>query len=429
MQKVLPQDAALVDYFEYSYFDAKAGRSFPRWGAVLWRTGKPLKLALLPSMAPSVDSWIGHLVEAMRVPGPQPKSNDGTMEIYLKEFYKTFVAPLEDGLGDVRTLIVSPDGPLCFMPFAALMDSEGRFLCERFNLRQVNSARDVLVKDAPGKRPDEMRFVLFGGMKYDLDKIAEQAVPVSAEMKAFSGEMQQDKHGAITLLPGSKREVQSLAKEAEAVGWKVAVHTDEKASEAELRKVQRPDVLHLSTHGYFMKRQFSRPAENAMSLQNVDGSFQRIRSAFDPMNRSGLILAGAENTIKQWAAGKTFRADNDGFFTASEACNLDLNGTWLVTLNACETGAGDVQAGEGVLGLRRAFFYAGARNVMMSLWPVYDELSARFMTDFYKRAFATGQLGTSLTDTQRDWMLRLRKEIGLGNAVKLAAVFVLVGNG
>jgi CHAT domain-containing protein/Flp pilus assembly protein TadD len=95
----------------------------------------------------------------------------------------------------------------------------------------------------------------------------------------------------------------------------------------------------------------------------------------DPLLRSGLALAGANH-------GKS--GDDDGVLTALEAAYLDLSGTQLVVLSACDTGVGEVKNGEGVQGLRRALVLAGSESQVMSLWPISDEATKDLMIPYYK---------------------------------------------
>jgi TPR repeat protein len=98
----------------------------------------------------------------------------------------------------------------------------------------------------------------------------------------------------------------------------------------------------------------------------------------------------------------------------------------MVVLSACETGVGEARSGEGVFGLRRAFMIAGAENLLMTLWPVADETTAKIMTDFYKEAFAYGDAPNSLAKVQRDWLVKLRQERGLLAAIREAGPFAMV---
>ena len=149
----------------------------------------------------------------------------------------------------------------------------------------------------------------------------------------------------------------------------------------------------------------------------------------NPMLQSGIALAGAQSTLRAWAQGKAPDPQNDGILTAEEVSGLDLDGTWLVSLSACETGVGETRSGEGVFGLRRAFMIAGAQNLLMTLWPVNDASTAEFMADFYQRALSTKDAPQSLAETQRNWLVKLRKEQGLFVAVRDAGPFVLAATG
>ena len=143
------------------------------------------------------------------------------------------------------------------------------------------------------------------------------------------------------------------------------------------------------------------------------------------MRRGGLALAGAQNTFQAWGRGEAPQPSNDGVLTAEEAAGLDLQGTWLVTLSACETGVGKSQSGEGVFGLRRAIMMAGAKNLLMTLWPVSDDTTGKIMADFYTKALTSGKAWESLAEVQRDWLVKLRKEKGLQVAVRDAGPFAM----
>jgi CHAT domain-containing protein len=90
-----------------------------------------------------------------------------------------------------------------------------------------------------------------------------------------------------------------------------------------------------------------------------------------------LILAAANDTLKAWGRGETPSVENDGIVTAEDVAALDLGGTWVVSLSACDTGSGDAKAGEGVMGLRRGFIQAGAQNLLMTLCRSAMKLPSR----------------------------------------------------
>jgi CHAT domain-containing protein len=102
--------------------------------------------------------------------------------------------------------------------------------------------------------------------------------------------------------------------------------------------------------------------------------------------RAGLAFAGLNANASMLGEIDT---DNDGVLTAMEVLSLDLVGTQLVVLSACETGLGEIHEGEGVYGLRRSFQEAGVKNVINSFWEVSDAGTQLLMTKFYDK-FLTG---------------------------------------
>jgi CHAT domain-containing protein len=126
-----------------------------------------------------------------------------------------------------------------------------------------------------------------------------------------------------------------------------------------------------------------------------------------------------------WAAGEPVAPGDDGIVTADEIAALDLRATRLVVLSACDSGSGDIEAGEGVLGLRRGFLKAGARSLILTLWPVDDEATTAVMIDFYGRWRQTGSAPRALAVEQREWLQKLRMEQGMAEACRTAGPFIL----
>jgi CHAT domain-containing protein len=199
--------------------------------------------------------------------------------------------------------------------------------------------------------------------------------------------------------------LKGTAEEAEAVGAVlpgVRVLTQARATESALKQVSGPRVLHVATHGFFLADQPPGPAEGArgIKLGSAGGGQRVLRQAENPLLRSGLALAGAN--VGRSAGGE------DGILTALEASALDLWGTELVVLSACETGVGEVRNGEGVYGLRRALVLAGSESQVMSLWQVADEATRDLMTAYYRRLLA----GEGRTEALRRVQLEMLKGTG-----------------
>jgi CHAT domain-containing protein len=193
-----------------------------------------------------------------------------------------------------------------------------------------------------------------------------------------------------------------------AVGREVVVKTGSAASEEALRQAKRPRLLLLSTHGFFLGD--ARPTREDVSRRGLSlvaedrPSFVLPRVRGEAGLRSGLALAGAN----RWQE-RAKRGHSDGLLTAYEVEGLDLWGTELVVLSACETGLGEVDVGEGVIGLRRAFQLAGARSVVSSLWKVPDRETEQLVTRFLTLWQQGKPKAEALRQAQRELIAQMRK--------------------
>lgn len=193
------------------------------------------------------------------------------------------------------------------------------------------------------------------------------------------------------------------------------------ALEGLVKQASSPSVLYMATHGFFIPdhRQLRTPEASSRGLRVV--SEVEAATAFDrpgvawpfgrgraPLVRCGLALAGANRR-----GSVTCRdGGEDGILTALEVLSLDLRGTEMVVLSACETGIGDIAQGEGVLGLRRAFLVAGARRVVTTLWKVSDRHTEQLMQDFVSQCHAGAHAVAALRDAQLTMIERLRRRTG-----------------
>jgi CHAT domain-containing protein len=262
------------------------------------------------------------------------------------------ITPLAPALNDASVMIISPDGPLHFLPFDLLGK---RPLIERLTVRYTPTARDLLRLRLTPTEPALEASAVFGNPDFTA-KSSSPAIPGatrSADEVYLTGLL---RRSAFKPLPETATEARAVA---ERLGPSTQIFMGGDANEQNLFGLKSPRVLHMATHGFFL----SDPG-----LPN-------------PLLRVGLALAGARSSA---VAGSGY-----GLLSALRLEGLSLRGTELVTLSACDTGLGDAFASEGVAGLNQAFLAAGARRVMLSLWKVPDRETSLLMQDFYTR-YANG---------------------------------------
>jgi CHAT domain-containing protein len=354
VRELIPEGAALVEMLLYKPLDLSQGvsaepRHAPsRYGAYVMRRGvAPVYVDL--GEAERVDSLIAKLRKALAT----PKSVSAARDIG-RQLDERLMVPVRRAAGDATTFLVAPEGNLNLIPFGALVDESGRFLIERFGFNYLASGRDLL-RPRAGARPRSPPLIVA-----DASFGANQPA-AAAPAQAAGGQRSRDFSGLqFQALPGTAREATAIKR----VVPDAILLTGERATESAIKQVRAPRLLHLATHGFFLEEQRSPVGQQPAQPQE------------DPMLRSGLVFAGA-NARRS--------GDEDGVLTALEAIGLDLAGTQLVVLSACETGLGDVRNGEGVFGLRRALVIAGAQTLVMSLWEVDDDTTQRLMSDYYAR--------------------------------------------
>jgi CHAT domain-containing protein len=177
-------------------------------------------------------------------------------------------------------------------------------------------------------------------------------------------------------------------------------------------------VLHIATHGFFLGGPCASTLDDRSAPPAASGRITRE----NPLLLSGLILAGANHRN---AAPPD---QEDGVLTAEEIAALNLGGVDWAVLSGCDTGIGELKAGEGVFGLRRAFQLAGARTVIMSLWPVEDQAARQWMTALYRTRFVDKRSTASAVREASLRMLHQRRAKGLSAHPFHWAAFVAAGD-
>lgn len=416
VREAIPPGAVLVEFLRYAHY-VGATNTEPRYGAVvLASVGEPAWVGL--TAAAAIERNIRLFQSMMR-----GTSDEAELERVLQFLYQQVWAPVERILPrGTKTVILSPDGELNFISFATLLNPAKRFLSSAYSVRYVASGRDLLPAPSGTNLPRNLVICAnpdFGaGVQLAVTNEPVLARLRSAELRGFRG---------LTFrpLPGAEKEARQLRAKSGSFGFgEVELHVGKAATESELNSVASPFVLHLATHGFFLPGTDS-PAGGGGDVLEMETTFLQLRHKTNPMQRSGLALAGAQRTIAAWANGQTPFAANDGIVSADEISGLNLRGTWLVVVSACDTGVGEARAGEGVLGLRRGFLQAGAQNLLLTLWPIDDDQTGQLMLDFYAAAFTTGNAPLALACVQQDRLVRLRKQRGLTTACQVAGPFIL----
>lgn len=301
--------------------------------------------------------------------------------------------PIMRRLGRVQRVYVAPDGVLNQVNLALVADRSGRLLMETIDLRLVTSTRRLTEArmTEPGAGGGS-EVILVGDPDFRLAGTAGAREAGTAELDPGTGRRSRDTgSGNLQPLPHTSIEIKNIYDLLQG-RWNPSMWLDTAATEERVKAVRSPRVLHLATHGFFLPDQRVRvPGEGVE----------------EPLLRSGVYLSGAARTL----AGEVLEGE-DGVLTALEASSLQLDGTEMVVLSACDTGLGSTVSGEGVLGLQRALQRAGAESVLMSLWSVPDAETAELMILFYERWNEGADAAVALRGAQLEMRERVRRRYG-----------------
>ncbi|HEX3084289.1 MAG TPA: CHAT domain-containing tetratricopeptide repeat protein, partial [Pyrinomonadaceae bacterium] len=349
----IPPDAALIEFAIYHPSDpgVPVERDFPAQphyvAYIIRKSGDPQWQEL--GNAKDIDAKVDALRQALRDP------QRGDVQRLARALDEKVMQPIRAALTDARLLLISADGELNLTPFAALVDEQGRYLVQGYSITYLTSGRDLLRMQV-GRQSRGQPVVLADPAFGDPALLAErQASHRNAGVKSNSAKRIDASQVFFGPLPGVNAEVRALRE----LLPNASFLTREQATKAALQSVDAPSILHIATHGFFL----AEPGEALVATGSRPGITRGISTNArieNPLLRSGLALAGAN------------RNGESGILTALEAAGLNLWGTKLVVLSACDTGIGQVRNGEGVYGLRRALILAGTESQVMSLWPVSD---------------------------------------------------------
>lgn len=292
--------------------------------------------------------------------------------------------PVQGVLSSAERLIVVPDGPISAVPFGALPLDEHTFLIERYPIQVLSDALQIIRPHGPSGTG----LLAVGGVDFGPARGEEGALCARNYGPLPATRLEADRIAEHWVQSQHRRETAIV------LGGSDATEVDVSAAMSGTR------LIHVASHGFFA-------TSTCRELMTAERN---------PLLLSGLVLAGANERSDE-------RRD-DGLLTAEEVSLLDLRGTQLVVLSACETGLGEVTSGQGVLGLQRAFASAGAQNLVMSLWSVPDAATERLMDAFYGRLLRKRRplpVPEALREAQLDLLRDSRDDWGHGDPGTWAA--------
>ncbi|PSJ71770.1 hypothetical protein C7N43_37645 [Sphingobacteriales bacterium UPWRP_1] len=311
--------------------------------------------------------------------------------------YLQYWQPLDSLLQGASKVYLSLDGIYHKLNLETLLTPESKYLGDVKELHLVGSTKD-LVRTRQATT-SSLSALLVGNPAYSADSTQLASAAMQFKNPAVTDAYLPDNTRSATYqlqaLPGTQSEIDSIGAVLTKQGYRVQAYSGKEAVEEAVKSAQSPRVVHLATHGAFLADPAPDKQENTRLMMGID----QQRATQNPLLRSQLYFSGAQETLSgKYPIGATY---DNGILTAYEAVNLNLQGTDLVVLSACETGLGEVRNGEGVFGLQRAFQVAGARSVMMSLWKVNDAATSLFMSTFYRNWLQTGNKRQAFKATQQ----------------------------
>ena len=303
---------------------------------------------------------------------PTDKARVSKFKEVARTLHNQVMAPIRPLLGDARHLLLSPDGQLNLIPFEALRDENNQYLVQRYSFSYLTTGRDLLRLDTKAKKISNP--VVFADINYG-NQYDNQENNLVAQSRGL--ENKRSVYFA-NLTFGSLAATSEEGNRIKEIFPTTNIIAGKQATEKAIKQLQTPSILHLATHGFFLPDQ--KKPDVPTNTFNPQQNKPKPLNLENPLLRSGLALAGFNNR-----QNKQSKNTEDGVLTALEVAGLNLRGTKLVVLSACETGVGDVKIGNGVYGLRRALVIAGSQSQLLSLWKVADDGTKDLMVEYYQK--------------------------------------------
>lgn len=303
---------------------------------------------------------------------------------YAPEVLKLLWEPLKKHITEGSTVYYVPSQLLFQVSLESLPLADGSLLGSHYNFVRLSSARELVKAQSLALSVQPQSAVLYGGLQYDLQPTAmiEQAKKYElSDLLVMRGDDMARGDSIFRELPGSMQEIIKIESILKANKWQVTSRMGMEGTEESFLSMhgKAPQILQIATHGFYY---------TPVRAETVD----YLKGYSDAMSLSGIVLSGGNAT---WLGKELPEGVLGGILTASNIARLDLNGTELVVLSACQSGQGNATS-EGLYGLQRAFKKAGVGTMVMALWNVSDKVTTDFMITFYEQ----------LTSKQCQWNKR-----------------------
>jgi len=466
----LRRDQAHVEYVQFHAWDEQTKQlsRTKHFGVYVLRGDQAPVVAIDLGEVTLIDAAVGQIQQRMRILIDQSKQlapsrkqlrqSEAELAEISSTLRKLIWEPLEANLKGINRVYVAPEGQLSLIPFEMLVrktkQGHWRYLVEDRDVVYVNTGRDLARlalttnprSSHPGETPSTSTAVLvsnpaFGAKPQEVAQIVAglpsapvrvaQVDEISEKSTLGMAKQSETARHQIPRTWGQYSQLDHLLKKAQTqlqrAGWAVTTLTQNAAVEEAVLRVQAPRILQLATHGYL--------------LDHIDTS----TGGWDnPLLRSMLLLTGVNHADPQqqvfYRVGTDVLAEadarkrglskddlqqaridiGDGILTAYEVTSMNLQGTELVNLTACETGLGEVTP-DGVIGLRQAFMLAGARALTTSLWEVPVDETTQQIESFYTRWLGDGKYTkpkpryAAFRETQLEALAQAREQHGAGH--------------
>jgi tetratricopeptide (TPR) repeat protein len=373
VQKKLKENEAAIEIVRYQVYDKKWTDTVHYAALIVKKQSKSPEVVFLPNGIQLENEMLTQYREVMK-----QKTAKGIVKVMGEDsLFTAYWEKIAEKLKGIDRVILSPDGVYNLINLNTLKTKDGKYYDKEIAI--VTSTRDIIPSGTKAKKINPP--VIIAYPQYDLarekqaEKVRELVNNEIDKSQVFYPFFYGVNHsGEISLAPGTLNAVNDLGKILKENKKDYQKYQGDEALEEVVKAIKSPLFLHIGTHGFF-------EGEGDINKNSGIIGIDEKKYFKNPLHFSGLYFVGAKQSILK---KPYYKGMDDGILTAYEITNLDLEGTELVVLSACETGLGEVRNGEGVYGMQRAFQTAGAKSVLMSLWEVPDQETGEFMAHFYQ---------------------------------------------